>query len=548
MKKYLVVFFFLCQGVIAQNFTIRTSSTRAEVNQRITVQYTFDKGNLPENLLPKINNMLKVGGPSLMSGSSTINGVTTSNSQLTYDVIFTKAGTYTIPASTVKNKNGKFTSNSVTIQIIKGTNSIPIIPPGYEGKELMIVMESNKNKVYIGEPVAIDLMVYCIFNNVTLTDIKYPNFDGGWTKDATDAFNDQLVRSSYKGLPYNKWAFKRVWMIPSILGKTEFKPVQAWFAAALKHPTAGYLEFTFNPSSEPVIFDVVDFPIENKPSSYVNAVGDYAWKVELDKKQAKANEPIKAIVSINGTGNLPTLESPALNLPDEFEIFEPKVSIDEKVVIKGITGTKKFEFLIMPRKEGSYTLGSFAFSFFNPQTKKYTELLSDSFEVNIQGIIADTTTKKTTVNNGKFTGEKLWKKKDPFFGNPLYYVLLGLPFLAGVGMIVFRKKLFFTKKDDSIKKIKLAEEKANKALPGAKGSVDQLSQVFYQYISDKYKTTRNEITRNNLQQWMPDTSTKVLAIKIVDQLDQFRFAPAAASDLDSLYNNIKSLIDELGEK
>lgn len=547
--RRVVIIFFLCFGFLsAQNFRLDVTHTKAEVNEKIAIQYSFNKGTLPENLLPKVENMLKVGGPSLMNGSSSINGVTTSTSQLTYEIVFTKPGTYTIPATTVKNSSGKYTCNSVTIQVVKGNNYAPIIPPGYEGKELLIVMESNKQTVYIGEPVAIDLMVYCIFNNVTMTDIQYPNFDGGWTKDATDAFNDQLERTTYRGKPYNKWAFKRVWMIPSILGKTEFKPVRANFHAAIQHQTAGYLEFSFSPSSDPVTFDVINVPVENKPSSYINAVGEFTWNFRLDKTNAKANEPIKAMINIEGIGNLPTLESPPIILPDEFEIFEPKVTNNQKVEIKGINGTKGFEYLIMPRKEGEYWLGPFSFSYFNPQTKKYTELKSDSFQVNIKGVIADTTTSANVVNNGKFEGGKIWKKFDPFFGNPFYYILLGLPFLAGLGMIIFRKRLFFTKKDDSEKKLKQAEDKANKALQEAKGSVDKLSAVFFQYISDKFKTTRNEITRANLQKWLPDTNTKLLSVKIMDMLDQFRFAPAAASDLDSLYNNIKNFVDELGRK
>jgi len=548
MRKLLVILLFFTSWVYAQNFSIQVSTTKAQVNERVAIQYTFDKGNLPENLLPNITGMLTVGGPSLMTGSSTINGVTTSNSQLTYEVIFNKPGNYTIPAATVKNKYGKFTSKSISIQVVKGANTQPIIPPGYEGKELMIVMQANKKTVYIGEPVAIDLIVYCIFGNVTLLDIKYPSFDGGWTKDATDAFNTQLELSSYKGKPYNKWAFKRVWIIPSILGKTEFKPVKAYFHAAAKHPTAGYLEFSFNSSSEPVIFDVLEVPAEKKPVSFVNAVGDFSWSVKLDKTQAKANEPIKAEVIVTGAGNLPTLEAPILNLPDDFEAFEPKVTINEKVEIKGINGTKKFEYLIMPRKEGDFVIPPFSFSYFNPGTKKYTELYSDSFNVSIKGIIADTTSKINVVNNGKFTGEAVYKKKDPFFGHPIYYILLALPFLVALLFIFFRKKIFFTVKDHSVKIHKQAEEKANKELPEAKDSIDKLSLVFYQYLSDKFKTNRNQITRANINQWITDEKLKTTAIKILDQLDQFRFAPAAQSDLNSLYNHIKTLIDELGKK
>lgn len=542
--------------ILAQQLTARVSATKVEVNQRMALVYNFNGGNLPGDLVPKVNNMLVVAGPSIMQGTNSFNGVTSTTSELTYEILFTKPGTYTIPKVTVKTKKGKFSCNPITINVVKGKNSNAIFPPGYEGKELLIVMEANKKKAFLGEPIAIDLLVYCIFNNVQLNDIKYPTFDGGWTQDATDAFNEKLVTTTYKGKLYNKWTLRRVWMVPSILGKLDFKPVNAAFMCMIEDDNAGVLQFNYNAKSDPVQFEVVALPDTKKPESYINAMGEFTWQVSIDKKSAKANEPIKAKVKITGTGNLPVVEAPILNLPEEFEIFEPKVKNNYKVEIKGINGSKEFEFLIMPRKEGEYTLGPFSFSYFNPITEKYSELLSDSFDIRIAGVIADTTSGAPIVNNGIFKGGRTFKKSDPFFGNPFYYVLLGLPFLLALAFIFFRKKIFFTKKDESIKKLKQAEEKAYKGLAEAKLLLDKgdshslasLSTIFFQYISDKFKTTKNEITRANLEKWLPDLQSKVNATKILDQLDQFRFAPAAQSDLNTLYTNIKNFVDELGKK
>ena len=124
-------------------------------------------------------------------------------------------------------------------------------------------------------------------------------------------------------------------------------------------------------------------------------------------------------------------------------------------------------------------------------------------------------------------------------------------------MIIFRRRIFFTKKDDSIKKLKQAEDKAYKTLQGAKTILNSgdspkalgiLSELFFNYIADKFKTTKNEITRENIEKWLPYISLKLSATKILDQLDQFRFAPAVQSDLNSLYENIKNFVDELGNK
>src|SRR5687767_4975672 len=103
MRRVVIILFFLFSFLSAQPFRLDVTHTKAEVNEKIAIQYSFTKGTLPENLLPKIENMMQVGGPSLMNGSTSINGVTSSTSQLTYEIIFTKPGTYTIPSRTVKN-------------------------------------------------------------------------------------------------------------------------------------------------------------------------------------------------------------------------------------------------------------------------------------------------------------------------------------------------------------------------------------------------------------------------------------------------------------
>jgi hypothetical protein len=546
MLRSFILLFFSCILLSAQDFRLDINVNRAEVNQKIALQYSFNKGTIPENVLPKVKNMIKVGLPGMMNGSSTVNGVTTNTSQLTFEVIFTKPGTYTIPASTLKNKNGKFTCNPVTIQVVRGVDSSPIIPENYVGKEFFLVSQPSRNKVYIGEPVAIDLIAYSYLLSLENANMEIPTFDGGWSKQV-DYPKEKMQPSSFQGRTYYKGFMSKIWIIPSILGNREFKSIAAIFYAGLKHEKAGYIEFQYNVRSNPVMFEVIDLPVEDRPASFVNAVGSFSWTVHLDKTNAKANEPIKLKANITGDGNFPTLEPPLIDLPEAFESFEPEIKDNYNVDLIGIHGSKEFEFLIMPRKEGKFWLGPFTFSYFNPQTKKYTELKSDSFLVNINGVIADTTSSTVKVNNGKFEGGKIVKRSDPFFGNPFYYLLLALPFLAGIGMILFRKKLFFIQKDDSEKKLKQAEDKANKALVEARGSVDKLSTLFYQYIADKFKTTRNEITRAHLQHWISNTNAKNLAIKIMDQLDQFRFAPAAQSDLDSLYNNIKTLVDELGK-
>lgn len=71
-------------------------------------------------------------------------------------------------------------------------------------------------------------------------------------------------------------------------------------------------------------------------------------------------------MTVTGKGNLKLLSAPKLNLPEGFETYEPKVS--ENAV------SKTFDYLVIPRQEGEYTLPGLDFSYFNLDTKKYVTL------------------------------------------------------------------------------------------------------------------------------------------------------------------------------
>ena len=66
---------------------------------------------------------------------------------------------------------------------------------------------------------------------------------------------------------------------------------------------------------------------------------------------------------ITGNGNLKLINAPTLKLPDGFESYDPKITESNN--------SKMFDFLIIPRKEGVFTLNNLDFSYFDLNSKKY---------------------------------------------------------------------------------------------------------------------------------------------------------------------------------
>ncbi len=103
----------------------------------------------------------------------------------------------------------------------------------------------------------------------------------------------------------------------------------------------------------------------------------------IDKQKTKTNEPNTLKFDISGTGNLKLLELPPFELPNGFEKYDPKT--DEQINRSGkIGGTKKAEYLLIPRIAGAREIPAIEFSYFDPETKSYKTIRSKSFNVEIE--------------------------------------------------------------------------------------------------------------------------------------------------------------------
>ena len=105
--------------------------------------------------------------------------------------------------------------------------------------------------------------------------------------------------------------------------------------------------------------------------------------LHLINQKTKTNEPITLKFDISGTGNIKLLELPPFELPNGFEKYDPK--IDEQINRSGkISGSKKAEYLLIPRVAGNREIPPIEFSYFDPEKKSYQTISSKSFNVTIE--------------------------------------------------------------------------------------------------------------------------------------------------------------------
>lgn len=106
------------------------------------------------------------------------------------------------------------------------------------------------------------------------------------------------------------------------------------------------------------------------PAGFENAVGDFRVSWGLDRGHTAQDQAVLLRLDVRGTGNLPLLHTPPLDLPD-FEVFASTVddSFPPAGEIQG--GRRRFQWTLLPRRAGTLSLKAPPFAWFDPNTENY---------------------------------------------------------------------------------------------------------------------------------------------------------------------------------
>ena len=77
------------------------------------------------------------------------------------------------------------------------------------------------------------------------------------------------------------------------------------------------------------------------------------------------------------------IEKLNINFPPDFETYDPKINDNINKSDNGISGTKTFDYLIIPRNEGVFTIKPVTFSYFDLNKRKYVTLSSPEYTLKV---------------------------------------------------------------------------------------------------------------------------------------------------------------------
>ena len=124
-------------------------------------------------------------------------------------------------------------------------------------------------------------------------------------------------------------------------------------------------------SSKPMELKVLSLPEDGRPSDFSGLVGDFNIESSLDPSAVRVGESATLTVRLNGRGNINRI--PALKMPSihNVRLYADQPVLEEAIDLKGIKGSKKMKWALVPEKEGSYMIFPLSISFFDTRNHKY---------------------------------------------------------------------------------------------------------------------------------------------------------------------------------
>lgn len=591
-------FLFGCLSAQESKLTASVSPAVMRVGDQFNLTFTSDQ-EVSELELPQVDNMEILGGPRQGHSQSvySVNGKITSTStyQYTYFLRAIKEGKFSIPAATAKIKSKPVKSNPVTIEVLAANTQQPKSVQGAsdagqprEGsvsdKDLFVNLLLDKKEVYLGEQITATVKIYTKVNLSGVDpNFKGPDFTGFFTEPLTIPQLRSLQREAYNGDIYGTGVLRKTVIIPQKTGPLTIKSFD--LDVTMRHEVRRRIADPFFEDFD--IPDVQEIPLKlksrevtiqvkplpgNAPESFGGAVGNFTFNASVNKTSTHANEPVTLKLTITGRGNIKLINEPKFELPGDFEKFDPVIN---SRLDNALSGTKTFEYLLMPKVQGKYTIPPVEFSYFDAASRQYKELKSQSFTIEVEkgqgegsaqaapGIIKEDV--KLLNQDIRFIKNKPipLQANRTFWADSIWYYLIYIVLLGLFILLTWRhRRQMRNNADVAWVRLKKADRYARKRL---KRSAELLKQGetnrFYEellgavwgYLSDKLNiplsALSRETARTSLQEKPVDEDLMEELFRIIDECEVARYGQVSENmGMEKLYSDTLNVITLLQQK
>lgn len=574
MKKAYILLLFVMVCVLTVNAQVISVSAPSKVSagENFRLSFTINTDDVDDFRAGSIPSGLEViAGPytSQQSSYQIVNGHTSRSSSITftYTLYADKPGTYTVSGAKARVGGKTIASHHVIIKVGAGSRHGNGAPQMHEDAEprmsssgkisandLFVKVSASKRRVCEQEPVLLTYKVYTLVD-LTSLDGKMPDLKGFHTQEVPLPQQKSFHLEKVNGKNYRCVTWSQYVMFPQMTGKLSipsitFKgivvqrnnsvdPFEAFFNGG-----SGYVEVKRNIVAPGI--DIQVDPLPKRPVDFSGGVGHFTISAQLNHKTVKEGEPLTLRVVVGGIGNLKLIKQPVVDFPKDFDRYDPKVSDKTKLTANGIEGNMIYDYLVVPRNRGDYTIPAVSLTYYDTSTNSYKTIKTQPLQVKIEKgdgnktTVDDFSDQPKDIKPIKTSDEDVVGVYTSFVGSGSYWLWLVLPFVVFVAVLVVFRKRALDSANIVASKQKRATKVATKRLKtayrlmkaGRSGEFyDEVLRALWGYVGDRMNMPVESLSRENVVEAFEARNVqKETTEKFVHALDECEFERYSPGD------------------
>ena len=612
MKRLIHIFILVAFSLstFADEVSLRVSApSTVEVGGKFRVQFTVNTQNVSHFSAPDFKGFEVIYGPATSSQSSfqMINGRTSQSSSIiyTYVLMAESVGNFTIESASVQVDGKTVKSKPTQVRVLSGgaggasggnygggnsnagggrASSAPEVSSSstnISAKDLFMTATASRTTVHEQEAI---LLTYKIYTLVDLRELdgKLPTLDGFQIQEIPLPRTKEFSIEQYNGRNYRSVIWSQYLLFPQKSGKLtipaityegvvitrnrNLDPIEAFF-----NGQSGYTEVKRKITTPTLTINVS--PLPNKPEGFSGAVGKFSISSSMSTKEVDANEAVTLKISVQGSGNMKLISTPEVQFPKDFETYDAKVNDNFQLTRSGLSGTKDFEYLFVPRHAGTYEIPASEFIYFDTESRSYKTLKTEAYTLkvnkgkggagqsvsNYSGQQQDVQQLNQDIRFIKKGDVDLHQPGDTFFGTWKCWAAYLLPLLLFIILMVLGRKQMKAHANVALSRGRKANKVALRRMKTAKKLLDnhdtgkfydEVLRALWGYVGDKFNMSQESLNKENIEQSLtsrnvPDEQIQQF-MKVLNDCEFARYAPGDVNEnMGNVYNSAIDAISKM---
>ncbi|MCQ2346026.1 MAG: BatD family protein [Paludibacteraceae bacterium] len=604
MKRILISIFLLISaiGVMAdENITFQASAPK-QVVQGQPFQVTYIVNHRAGDITPpEFVDFEYLAGPytSTSQSSTFVNGQFTSTyqQQYTYTLRPDKQGTFTLGAATIKVGSKQYTSNGLRITVLPPDESVQASGNSNKksnassaGKtsattgngDIFIRTIASKTTLHEQEVLTLSYKLY-----VTGMDIRgftektqIPEFTG-FLKQELDQKDIQFELEHYNNRNYQVATIYQTLLYPQHAGDIEIE--SGSFEAIILLPNThrrsffddAYIQATKMLKAPGITIHAKSLPA-GKPADFSGAVGRFSMTQSISETELTTNDAVTIKLDLSGAGNMKLIKTPAVDWPEGFEPYDPKVTNNFQTSSSGVSGSKSIEYLAIARNSGDYTIPSITFSYYDTQESQYKTLQTPEYTLHVkkgvgdastgnQGTMANYTQKEDIKELGTdiryiYTGDLRHTNTNGRlkFNSLLFHLLFLIPLAIAIAIFIIFRKRIKENADQTKVRYRKANKVAQRRLKAASRMLqandkehfyEEIEKASFTYLSDRLSIPTADLSKDNIADILRhkgiDDNLIHDVLDVLSTAEFARYAPSSDHQMQEMFNTTTQLINNL---